>query len=340
MIFESNDPSWFPFNYIEERDSFRCGKVDLVTIGQTSFMDRRMPHDPGTDIFIDARPELWRLPPGDPSLLFHTAFCGSTLLARALHSPPRAVALKEPSVLVDLSAASLRPGEIHPDQLDARLQVAVDLLSRAWSTGGRVLIKPTNQVNRLVSIILRARPTARALFLHSTLEDFLVSCLKKMPLAESRIRWMAQHLLVGTDLCERLKINPFQAFNLPESCVLTWYAQVEHFTKAIHNDATDNIRTLEFKVLLNRSVACVKAAAEWLKLEIPVAGFNDRVAGTFRLDSKSTGRGFDQRARAAESDAVLAVYGELISRTLRWAHDEIQPHAYSQATWKPLMIKQ
>src|SRR5690606_3216228 len=117
--------------------------------------------------------------------------------------------------------------------IDARLATVLALLGRSWTPGGRVLIKPTNQVNSLIGRILALQPDSAAILLYSSLEQFVVSCFEKLPLAETRIRWMAQHLLVGSELSARFGISPRHPFSLPEACVFTWYAQMERYAKAL-----------------------------------------------------------------------------------------------------------
>lgn len=106
--------------------------------------------------------------------IFHTAFCGSTLLSRALHNPPHVVSLKEPHVLFRLSEASLRLGD---EYLAPHVNNVMAELSQPWTSDGQVVIKPTNSCNIIISNLVMSDD--KVLFLYSTLESFLISCLKK-----------------------------------------------------------------------------------------------------------------------------------------------------------------
>ena len=333
-----SDPRWFPVNYLPASDEFRMMTLDIDTIGSASFLDRRMPAGPGEGVLVSAESAGSFRSSTPPAFLFHSAFCGSTLLARALHAPPDAVSLKEPSVLLNLSSASLaeQPGAV--ERLNKRLAAATTLLARPWAPASRVLIKPTNQANRLLSRMLQVQPESRAILLYSTLEEFLVSCFKKLPLAESRVRWMAQHLLVGSDLAERLGIPPLHAFSLPESCVFTWYSQLERYARALESDVAGNLRTLDLQTLLREPVAAVGAAARWLQLPHALEAMDQKVAHIFGHDSKATQRLYGSTQRAAENQLVTAQYGEVIARTLQWASTSIEPYAVLPQTWKPLSL--
>ena len=333
------DPGWFPANYLASSDAFRMIRLDLDTIGRSSFLDRRMQaadsQEPELVVHLDGFDSV-----STPCFLFHTAFCGSTLLSRALHAAPGAVSLKEPSVLLDISSAFLSAADQDAGRrLEARLGTALSLLARPWQDRGRVLIKPTNQVNRLLLQIRRTCPRAKGVLLYSSLEEFVISCFKKLPVAETRVRWMAQHLLVGSELSVRLAIPPLHMFNLPESCVFAWYAQMERYAKALELDSSDALRTLDMGVMLDEPLETVRAAADWLDLPA-MPDVRLRVENIFKRDSKAPDREYSNQKRALEKDAVTDRFGDLIARTLRWASDEIHPYAVMPYNWKPLMQQQ
>lgn len=323
-----SDPGWFPVDYLLHIDQFRVMLLDVDAIGDSSFLDRRLQVNDAEEVFIDAEGLRVTAPAYPPAFVFHTAFCGSTLLARALHAPPLHVSLKEPSVLLSLSSASLaETTAIDTQRIDHRLDSAIALLARSWTPGGRVLIKPTNQANRLIERILQNQPASRAILLSSSLEEFVVSCFKKLPVAETRIRWMAQHLLAGSELAARLGIPANYNFSLPESCVFTWYAQMERFARVLDGDGGDRLRTLDLQTMLAAPVACVTAAAAWLDLQSPPQALAERVAGVFQRDSKTPQRAYSHGQRELEKAAVQVRFGEVIGRTLEWARTSIEPHA-------------
>lgn len=329
------DPHWFPADYLPGRDRWRMLRLGLDALAEASFLDDRLQASDAPEAVIDAAAVDAAMPAQSPAFVFHTAFCGSTLLARALHSPPHAVALKEPLALLTLAIATAATSDVDERRrLDARLATLLALLGRSWSPMGRTLIKPTNQVNSLIARILALQPGSRAILLHSSLEQFVVSCFEKLPLAETRIRWMAQHLLVGSDLSAKLGIPPRHPFSLPEACVFTWYAQMERYSNALHRDHGDRLRTLDLDTLQASPARTVDAAARWLALVPPAPGQVDAV---FRRDAKATGRSYDPIERQSGKALVRQRYGEVIQGTLAWADTTIAPHATLPGPWKPLL---
>src|SRR3546814_18610828 len=120
--------------------------------------------------------------------------------------------------------ASLHPDAVPPARVERAAGVVLGLLGRPWAAQGRVLIKPTNQANRILPLLLRVSPQSRVLLLHSSLEQFIVSCLQKPPAAEQQVRWMALALLPATPFALRLVIPLQHPFNLIESSFFTLFA--------------------------------------------------------------------------------------------------------------------
>lgn len=332
------DPANLPFDYDEVRDEWLVMQVTLDQVGKAPFLDQRMGAGredalrvPGDVVAAHAGAGLRET----PAFLFHTAFCGSTLLARALHAPPGAVALKEPVVLTTLTRLSLA----RSTRVDALLRRALALLGRPWAADGRVLVKPTNLVNRLMPQILASVPDARAVLLYASLREFLVSCFKKLPEAEVAVRWMAQVLIRDTALQRELGLRGDEPFNLVESCVLTYYAQLEVYADALERDEDDRLRTLDLRAMLDAPPAAVAACARWLQLPAALEALDARVANEFARDSKQSARAFDRGVREREKAGLETRYGPIIEQALAWSRNIVEPHARVPRDWKPLAIE-
>lgn len=332
-----DDPLYYPTDYDGAADVFLFQDATADVLGESSFLDQRAPLR-WNDLSPVAPRDVPTLPTRAPAFVFHTAFCGSTLLARALHAPPRVVALKEPKALLGLSQRSLDLRAEETAAFDERLGLALDLLGRPWRADGAVLIKPTNQVNRLLPAILRLRPDTRAVLLYSSLEEFLLSCCKKLPEAETRIRWMAQHLLIGGALAPALGVSPRHAFDFVESCVLTWYAQIERYAQALAADTDDRLRTLDMRVLMRAPEATVRACATHLRLDGALEQLPERVRANFARDAKHTDKSYSPEQREREKAALQARYAPLVQAALAWANQAIAPVALAPKDWKPLAV--
>ena len=327
------ETSRFPFDYDDATDEWLLAHLTLDQIGAAPFLDARMGVTREDTVRLadsDAMLTPLAVPPA--AFLFHTAFCGSTLLARALHAPPRAVALKEPIVLTTMTRLSLAP----TPRLEPLLDRALRLLGRPWAKHGAVLVKPTNLVNRIAPLMLALAPDARAVLLHASLREFLVSCFKKLPQAEVAVRWMAQVLVRDTALARALGLRGDEPYNLVESCVLTYHAQIEVYARLLGADARDRLRTLDLSRMLEQPAATVAACARFLGLD--AEGLGPRVAFEFSRDSKKSARDYDAERRAREKSDLEARYGVVIEQALAWSREVIEPHAVTPRDWKALAI--
>ena len=324
-----SDPAWFPVGWDAATDTFRFAGLDATRVGDAAFLDKRLCIDVDAAEAVPAGEfAALRAAPleSPPAFLFHTAFCCSTLLARALHAPPRAMALKEPSLLLRLAEAwRNQPDPAARARTGASLDLGLRLLARPWADGGRVLVKPTNTVMVLLEPLLAAAPAMRAVLLHGSLEDFLVSCAKKLPEAETRLNWMARMVLPGSGLPEAFGISPDGQFGFVEATVLTWYAQMAHYARALESAAAPRLRTLDMDALLARPAATVAACAQWLELPAALEGLPARVEAEFSHHAKATDVAFNPQLRLAEKQRVLDRNGELIRAALDWARREVEP---------------
>lgn len=328
------EPTHFPIDIDVDSGDFLFASVAAERIADAPFLDARLGVDPATAqrVHWRALPTASRRP--SASLLFHTAFCCSTLLARTLQAPPRVVALKEPACLSRLAGAALHAP---PRQLDVPLARALDLLARPWMDGGRCVIKPTNQANNLLPDMLRLCD-GRALLLHSSLQDFVISCLKKLPAGERPLRWMAQQLIKDTRLQQRLGVPWDHPFHVVEACVLTWYAQIERYADALAADHGDRLRSLDMQSLLADPLATVTACAKWLQLDLDATTLAERVQVEFQRDAKHPERAYDAGRRADESRRIATEHAGLLDAVIGWAREVIAPLARVPLDWKSLEV--
>ncbi len=265
--------------------------------------------------------------------IFHTAFCGSTLLSRALNQTPRDLVLKEPDVLMKISSQSLLVGN---ENISPFLLASLKELSRPWAPSGSVIIKPSNSVNRLILEILGHYP-GRAILLYSSLEEFLVSCFKKLPHAEQKIRWMAQHLIHHTELQKKLNVGSNHPFGFIESCVIAWYSQMEYFAKAIERDTNDQIRMLEMKDMLAKPFEAVHAASQFFGLDRTLTELEASVSREFSRNSKNLDKAYTDTDRSLEANRVKIEYSSVLAEALKWAEANIAPVAIMPGQCKSLI---
>jgi hypothetical protein len=172
------DPEWLAHRYDEQADTFQYRHVTRSRHAEVGF---------ATDDYLgkEANPVVIRREEAAALLgeqapihfIFHSAYCASTMLVRALDVPGSAMGLSEPVILNDMVGWRSRGADV---QMQARVMDQVlGQLSRPWAPGEAVIIKPSNIYNGLGMGALGLRPTAKALLLHAPLEEFLLSVARR-----------------------------------------------------------------------------------------------------------------------------------------------------------------
>lgn len=320
------DAAWFPLDLNVPERSFSFARIDVEALERSTFMDTRLdaaiaqvetvPADALAAMPAPAMPPAW---------LLHTSFCGSTLLARALHVPACQVALKEPLLLRrlgDARHAGRDPGELC--ELSARL------LSRPWTAGGGVLIKATHAALNVAPDLLAATPASRAVLLTSSLDDFLVSNLKKNADTQAKIPALAERALQAGTLHLRLPPQALQPPDLLCAAALQWAAQRDLVASLASRFGSDRVRVLDFETLLAAPVDVAVACSRWLRLPASADEVAARAAEASRSNAKavSVAYGADQRER--EAQLVLEHHAELIAHARGWAARFLQPALAAQ----------
>jgi hypothetical protein len=106
--------------------------------------------------------------PRTTAWIFHVAHCGSTLLARALDRPAGNLVLREPLALRQLA---LVPNA-------ERLALTAAMLSKRYRDDLPTLVKANVPVNFLLDDLVALDPEAPAIFLYSSLDDYLLAILR------------------------------------------------------------------------------------------------------------------------------------------------------------------
>jgi len=143
------DPAWFLDGLDLRKNVAVLTRTTRDALSAGVFLDHRWDRQgaPRAPVPISALRAL----PGNarPAVLWHTAFCCSTLIADLLDAPGACLALKEPVALVELAAARRAGAPVADDRL---AQAVFARLAQSPSPTERVVIKPSNGANALVGV--------------------------------------------------------------------------------------------------------------------------------------------------------------------------------------------
>lgn len=312
---------WFAVDLHVPRREFGFLRLDEAVLESSAFLDNRIdaPWEQARPMPADEIP-LGSLPLSNAAFLFHTSFCCSTLLARALHLPPYGVALKEPLLLRRLADARFSGWDV-ADLLPA----AARLLARPWHDQGAVLLKPTHVALNIAVDLANALPSARGVVVTSTLEDFLVSNIKKSTETQSKVPALAERALAFTDYHVRLEVDAFSPPDFLSAVALQWCAQQEAIGEIIDKLGPSRLRVVQERDLLADLESSVLRCAQWLQWPVPEEALRAHVAVIGQRHAKANERTFDVGQRAREATMLREKFDAPIRSALAWAERCLYP---------------
>lgn len=308
------DPLWLAHRYDAQDDSFRFRHVSRDQHRAATFLTDEYLGPETTPVILARSTAIAAAPRAAPlHFIFHSAFCGSTLLARAFDLEGVAMALKEPVLLNDMAGWQQRGGS--PRAIAGVLDDSLTLLARPFAPGEAVVIKPSNLLNAMAPAMLAMRPEARAVLLHAPLPIFLKSVAKKglwgrLWVRDLMAKQIGQGIIqLGFDAQSYLRLSDLQA------AAVGWLAQHALFAQ-IEAAHSARVLALDSEALIDRPAIAIAQVATLFGLEVDAQAIAEGPA--FTQHSKF-GQAFDPAQRNAEYAAAYAAHGDEIEKILVWA---------------------
>lgn len=311
------DPENLAHRFVEAADRFRLVHLSRADHAAMPFL---------TDEYLGERAPIGEVSaaealalPADASLhfLFHSAFCSSTLLVRALSRPGVAMGLSEPVVLNDVVGFRRRGAD--PRAVARAADAATRLLARPFGPGEAVVVKPSTVLNPLAALITALRPQSRVLFLHAPLETFLVSVARKGLWCRLWVREQLEGLLrdqavnLGMTMEDHFRQSDLQV------AAVGWLAHHQLFHALAARIGAERFASLDADRFSAAPAAGLAAVARHYGLALDRAAVDEIVAGpAFTRHSKS-GEAYGVEQRAADYAAVRAAHGDEIGKVVEWA---------------------
>jgi hypothetical protein len=315
------DPAWLPYRLLDG-----CRTLKFVHLPREILKD--LP-------FLDKRAQPWRWEPltqdapralvplaemversrtadsGPCHFIFHSAFCCSTLMSRALDIEGVACVLGEPRALRELAEMNLAH-----DQRTA-LDVVLDLMRRPRLPDETTIIKPHNRVNPLIDYIMERQPDSRALLMYTPLVDFLLA------IARSRRRWLFARSMAA-------QYRDHLEFETPETgdlvyltdlqmAAFLWLQQQALFARVVRRLPQGRVATLRADVFVARPTEAVAAAAALFELPLGQKEVAAITAGPlFHDHSKRPGESFEESNQKRTNAMVKLAFGPEIEQAIEW----------------------
>lgn len=247
--------------------------------------------------------------------IFHSSFCCSTLLAKALERSGTSTSLSEPNILVNLAEQETK-GSVDSQ---ARLDLALRLLARPFHEGERIIVKPSSFANRLIKPVLEQRPHSRALLLYSNVETFLASVTRRGLLGRINARRLYRSLISWTALDFGFSAEEiFEQTDL-QIAALAWLMQIAYFDALASRYGRDRIMVLDAANLLADPPAEIDRVQSFFGLGFTEEEIRAMVDGPiFSRHSKILDRDYDSKVRKSDHEALMKVHSEELGMVLQW----------------------
>ena len=321
--FNAADPAWLAHRYDRPQNMLWYRHVPRAMHADGPFLtDALVGQTPEQRLMRAEGVEAARPQSGDVHFIFHSAFCASTLLTRALDAPGIAMGLSEPVLLNDIVGIRRR-GELRPAEIAHLMDDALTVLGRRWAPSEGIVIKPSNILNTLAPLILTMRSETRAILLYTPLDHFLSSVARKGLWCRIWVRQLLEGLLVegavdlGFDAKDYFRLTDLQV------AAVGWLVQHQLFAR-LTAQFGDRVRVLDSETLIAQPSDALYAAGQLFNLPLTHdAALAIGNGPVFNRHSKS-GAQFDKHARATERTAAENAHSDELEKVTDWAHNVAQ----------------
>ena len=249
--------------------------------------------------------------------IFHSAYCCSTLLARAFDTPGHAMGLKEPLILNDMVGWNLRGGD--RGAVANVLDNALTLLARPMAPGEAMVVKPSNIANGFMGAMLGLRPAARAVFLHAPLRTYLASIAKKGIEGRLWVRTLQLNLLKEQRINLGFRQEQYIEHTDLQAAAIGWLVQHAEFQRLATKYGRDRVATLNSETLLANPLAAMRALDRLFGTGMREDRLAAIVAGpAFNRNSKS-GESYGSAQRNDERAEAIRVHRHELDWVAGWA---------------------
>jgi hypothetical protein len=310
-----DDGRWLAHRYDEVNDAIQFRLVRRETQRELTFLTDSGIGDAPLAVYsrADCLAEARERDLPTPRIIFHSAYCCSTMLARAFDVPGVSFGIKEPQILNDVVGLQLRRRDAR--QVAAAMDIALLLLARPLGAGEINVVKPSNLLNPLTPLMMALRPGLRAVLLHAPLPAFLASIARKEIEGRAWVRELMWSL-IQLGQAGRFGFTEEELYRQTDLQVaaLGWLAQQALFSELAQQ--APGFRTLDSEVLVSSPVECLAALRDLFELDLDAEAIADGPA--FRTHSKD-GREYSAEARDRDRERGQSLHAAEIAMVLEWA---------------------
>lgn len=249
----------------------------------------------------------------------HQAFCCSTLLTRYLDLVPSSFVLREPSLLTQLAGLSKEP------EFENLLTIALRLLSRTYTAGDFVVLKPSDACNAIMPALLGLDSRSRVVCLTIPLREFITAVLKD----PGRRQWLRSRLRDGCrDAAPYPELAGVDVSGLrdAEGAAYLWLLNERLRQELYQRDrneiegSTSRILCLEGSRLADSPLQALRSVAAHFGVSLNEQQFIGMTGhASVRQHAKNPGAAYDPDLRKRDAGRQEALFGEEAASGIAWA---------------------
>lgn len=323
------NPDYYLYGINLEASALEFFKVNAEEFRASSFMDKRLNLQATDRVLVDiaearaVREQYLRSHPGRMlNYLFHTAFCGSTLLAKCLDRPRHCITFREPQVLMQLAnlkrsrQAVPAPAVNFPELLE----LVLFFLACSANDGENVVFKPMNSANNLLDDILASPGTGGVVLLYSDLENFLLAILRGGEVRRGFARRLFQLVRSDTPQFANLPLSEVAALTDLQMAVLVWQVHMEQYRAALARHPRMDVKTLDCKTFYSEPEETLVRLGQQFGCALDRQAAKTITQGPlFRTHSKDSHLAYDAAQRATQDDELRTAHQEDLRALLAWS---------------------
>jgi hypothetical protein len=332
----ATDATWLPNRYDESRDLVHFVRLTREEHRAVTFItDEYIPAGAARLVLRRSDVAAAAGPPAPLHFIFHSAYCCSTVLARAFDIEGVSMGLKEPLILNDMVGWTRRGAD--PRQLGAILDSTLTLLAQPFAPGEAVVVKPSNVLNGMAAAMLGLRPRSGALLLYAPLPDFLRSIARKGLWGR---RWVRE-LFIGQlrDGMVDLGLGEQNYLDLTDLQVAAagWLAQQDVFARLVERFGEARVRTLDSAALMARPGEAMGRLSDLFGLGLDEQAIARVLAGPAFTSHSKSNTGFGAEDRLAEQRDAAQTHADEIEKVAIWAEAVAAAAGVSMELKAPLL---
>ena len=312
------DPAWIAHRYDPVYDVVHLLPVSREMQRSAIFLtDEYLPK--GLEPLVVRRADAMAAapPPAPLHFVFQSAYCCSTLVARAFDRPGWAMGLKEPLIFNDIVGWRRRGGQ-GPD-IAKVLDDTLTLLARPFGPGEAVVVKPSSVANILAAPILTLRPATRALLLRAPLRTYLASVAKKGLDGRLWVRNVLLGLLDDQAIDLGFTTRDYLGQTDLQVAAVGWLAQQAIFQALAERFGPTRVRTLDSETLTADPATAMDRLAAFFGLPLDAVSLADIVSGPAFTRHSKFGTDFATADRAEEHRTATETHADEIEKVAIWA---------------------